>query len=113
MIRRPPRSTLFPYTTLFRSKGQREDQEGPPTAEGEREGGDQGDEQSTSLVYCAEPGVEQGQRHHTGVHERRPRTRHRRHRPSPSDGDTTPASRATTAAWTRLVTSSRVSTALT
>src|SRR5258705_3357716 len=22
MIRRPPRSTLFPYTTLFRSKGQ-------------------------------------------------------------------------------------------
>src|SRR5258708_28316909 len=24
MIRRPPRSTLFPYTTLFRSKQQRE-----------------------------------------------------------------------------------------
>src|SRR3712207_7448270 len=24
MIRRPPRSTLFPYTTLFRSKGERE-----------------------------------------------------------------------------------------
>src|SRR3712207_8438724 len=24
MIRRPPRSTLFPYTTLFRSKGTRE-----------------------------------------------------------------------------------------
>src|SRR6266404_2936086 len=23
MLRRPPRSTLFPYTTLFRSKGQR------------------------------------------------------------------------------------------
>src|SRR3712207_7845802 len=23
MIRRPPRSTLFPYTTLFRSKGER------------------------------------------------------------------------------------------
>src|SRR2546430_11908879 len=23
MIRRPPRSTLFPYTTLFRSRGQR------------------------------------------------------------------------------------------
>src|SRR3712207_8370661 len=23
MIRRPPRSTLFPYTTLFRSKGHR------------------------------------------------------------------------------------------
>src|SRR5947199_5307971 len=25
MIRRPPRSTLFPYTTLFRSLGPRED----------------------------------------------------------------------------------------
>src|SRR5258705_11261095 len=25
MIRRPPRSTLFPYTTLFRSAHQRED----------------------------------------------------------------------------------------
>src|SRR2546430_5076045 len=24
MIRRPPRSTLFPYTTLFRSTGQRD-----------------------------------------------------------------------------------------
>src|SRR3712207_8661153 len=24
MIRRPPRSTLFPYTTLFRSKGKRQ-----------------------------------------------------------------------------------------
>src|SRR5256885_2688423 len=27
MIRRPPRSTLFPYTTLFRSLAQREDKE--------------------------------------------------------------------------------------
>src|SRR5436190_8936809 len=26
MIRRPPRSTLFPYTTLFRSRGDRPDQ---------------------------------------------------------------------------------------
>src|SRR3712207_8245918 len=25
MIRRPPRSTLFPYTTLFRSDGERRD----------------------------------------------------------------------------------------
>src|SRR3712207_7264114 len=28
MIRRPPRSTLFPYTTLFRSRG--DDRGGPP-----------------------------------------------------------------------------------
>src|SRR5687768_18508894 len=27
MIRRPPRSTLFPYTTLFRSRGPRSDQD--------------------------------------------------------------------------------------
>src|SRR5436305_11075329 len=30
MIRRPPRSTLFPYTTLFRSRGSR--RAGPSTA---------------------------------------------------------------------------------
>src|SRR3712207_8571354 len=28
MIRRPPRSTLFPYTTLFRSEGQGEKRQG-------------------------------------------------------------------------------------
>src|SRR2546427_2352333 len=30
MIRRPPRSTLFPYTTLFRSVGTVEDRPGIP-----------------------------------------------------------------------------------
>src|SRR2546422_6362223 len=29
MIRRPPRSTLFPYTTLFRSPAPQSDPEGP------------------------------------------------------------------------------------
>src|SRR3712207_7506666 len=29
MIRRPPRSTLFPYTTLFRSHGRRRDMLNP------------------------------------------------------------------------------------
>src|SRR3712207_7992646 len=29
MIRRPPRSTLFPYTTLFRSVRRRSEHEGP------------------------------------------------------------------------------------
>src|SRR2546428_4495774 len=33
MIRRPPRSTLFPYTTLFRSPGSAEDRDG---AQGDR-----------------------------------------------------------------------------
>src|SRR3712207_7257872 len=31
MIRRPPRSTLFPYTTLFRSATHRRRREKPPT----------------------------------------------------------------------------------
>src|SRR2546427_12832016 len=41
MIRRPPRSTLFPYTTLFRSRLARPSLGGPdeiPAAEGERNG---------------------------------------------------------------------------
>src|SRR5260221_13717360 len=50
MIRRPPRSTLFPYTTLFRSWGGRERQElGRPhpehpalAHEGESDGGPPG-----------------------------------------------------------------------
>src|SRR5256885_8640279 len=32
MIRRPPRSTLFPYTTLFRSSEAREPRPHPPCA---------------------------------------------------------------------------------
>src|SRR2546427_5203267 len=38
MIRRPPRSTLFPYTTLFRSRGRRH-QPGPTAREGAAAGG--------------------------------------------------------------------------
>src|SRR2546426_4959080 len=36
MIRRPPRSTLFPYTTLFRSPSQRARQEEPSAVGGAR-----------------------------------------------------------------------------
>src|SRR5437588_9695371 len=42
MIRRPPRSTLFPYTTLFRSfdgpDGRGEQQGGQPVVRGRRRG---------------------------------------------------------------------------
>src|SRR3712207_8930576 len=38
MIRRPPRSTLFPYTTLFRSDPRR--LAAPPAGDGGRGGGD-------------------------------------------------------------------------
>src|SRR5688572_17493748 len=47
MIRRPPRSTLFPYTTLFRSGG---DDDGEPAGNG---GGD-----GTALELVAGPGSE-------------------------------------------------------
>src|SRR5437870_8195765 len=53
MIRRPPRSTLFPYTTLFRSRGRRHDRRGGPLG-GRRGGGPGGvvaqrDRKSTRL----------------------------------------------------------------
>src|SRR5687768_17932235 len=38
MIRRPPRSTLFPYTTLFRSPGAGDDVEGVTRVEHRRDG---------------------------------------------------------------------------
>src|SRR5689334_23847934 len=41
MIRRPPRSTLFPYTTLFRSDLRQQDEDaGGPHAEDHEERGD-------------------------------------------------------------------------
>src|SRR5690349_24139886 len=41
MIRRPPRSTLFPYTTLFRSQVQAENARSGPDAEDEGKTEDQ------------------------------------------------------------------------
>src|SRR3712207_7113135 len=50
MIRRPPRSTLFPYTTLFRSeRGEAHGARRPPAPDGERSGGVPG---VRSLVRC-------------------------------------------------------------
>src|SRR3712207_7649010 len=46
MIRRPPRSTLFPYTTLFRSVGEREVVEGEPLGAGEAVAADRGQQQA-------------------------------------------------------------------
>src|SRR3712207_7165445 len=41
MIRRPPRSTLFPYTTLFRSGGEGRDAVIAGEAEGDADGEDE------------------------------------------------------------------------
>src|SRR5256885_6202638 len=59
MIRRPPRSTLFPYTTLFRSRPARPAHDGRGPAQGsrrrrlrlhgDRRRGRQGDRKSTRL----------------------------------------------------------------
>src|SRR2546426_9068933 len=51
MIRRPPRSTLFPYTTLFRSGPRRERVERPAVRDPERghPAVDGGDRKSTRL----------------------------------------------------------------
>src|SRR3712207_7547014 len=43
MIRRPPRSTLFPYTTLFRSLGERDHDAVVARLRGLRRGLDRGD----------------------------------------------------------------------
>src|SRR3712207_8797379 len=48
MIRRPPRSTLFPYTTLFRSDS------GIPVYR-ERHGFPSAEEDSCLLIYCPGP----------------------------------------------------------
>src|SRR3712207_8882663 len=48
MIRRPPRSTLFPYTTLFRSIGHRTVPRGDRPVSGERQPAPDG-----TVVPCA------------------------------------------------------------
>src|SRR2546425_5730770 len=46
MIRRPPRSTLFPYTTLFRSRGGEIAGAHPETGRGPRVNAEQGQRQA-------------------------------------------------------------------
>src|SRR3989337_1843041 len=49
MIRRPPRSTLFPYTTLFRSRERIMHAGGPEQSGVDRHGDDGPDKKSTRL----------------------------------------------------------------
>src|SRR3712207_7987582 len=51
MIRRPPRSTLFPYTTLFRSEGARA--EPPSRARGDRRADPGGARRARPLRHAA------------------------------------------------------------
>src|SRR3712207_9144472 len=68
MIRQPPRSTLFPYTTLFRSRA------APALAEREPEGEDGGDRrEERALVADDLAGDEPGQPgRQRGLHEGEP-----------------------------------------
>src|SRR3712207_8604887 len=65
MIRRPPRSTLFPYTTLFRSHGDLAD-----SLQVETEGGESGGEEAAGSLRVesgmANP-IENGDGHWRGV----------------------------------------------
>src|SRR3712207_9299406 len=63
MIRRPPRSTLFPYTTLFRSGGQREHLERP------RGGGDR--ETADRVLGGADQGQPRQEHHDPGGDDQR------------------------------------------
>src|SRR5207249_8238569 len=49
MIRRPPRSTLFPYTTLFRSKGADRERAGEGVDGKERDQGPRSEEHTSEL----------------------------------------------------------------
>src|SRR3712207_7433908 len=58
MIRRPPRSTLFPYTTLFRSDA--DEQRGAPAEHGQHDDDDQengGDDAVLKLVQHRADGL--------------------------------------------------------
>src|SRR3989475_8094421 len=66
MIRRPPRSTLFPYTTLFRSRAPRHADHERPGPYGERRDGHRRERPE------ARPGPDERQgacRHPNGEHE--------------------------------------------
>ena len=59
MIRRPPRSTLVPDTTLFRSKQPTADQTLPFNSKGGEEGGEEGSQSQAErlvAITAASPG---------------------------------------------------------
>src|SRR3712207_7012699 len=64
MIRRPPRSTLFPYTTLFRSAGLAAagvgEGEGRPQAGDGTEGGEVADDRGAGRAAAAAAGDRRG-----------------------------------------------------
>src|SRR5258708_30742756 len=68
MIRRPPRSTLFPYTTLFRSPRAALPAPLPAAAAGSRRGGDGRRPSRRSLTACRVRFREKGGDHRSEEH---------------------------------------------
>src|SRR3712207_7290502 len=66
MIRRPPRSTLFPYTTLFRSAGDQSDAEGegrgPSCTGGQQAPGERACQRAGGPGQCRQRGEGQAER---------------------------------------------------
>src|SRR3712207_8066687 len=63
MIRRPPRSTLFPYTTLFRSSGDRAAEEcSPPQRSGTTHALDAGDVERGQPDHLRDDAAAHGER---------------------------------------------------
>src|SRR2546425_9644839 len=67
MIRRPPRSTLFPYTTLFRSLPQRTHC-APPSGSVRRSGGLPPGPESVQKVNSTPDGTREGNTHRSEEH---------------------------------------------
>src|SRR5438874_6226311 len=68
MVRRPPRSTLFPYTTLFRSRWARRSPSGCGAAPGPRRGALETKRCSSSWSSCA---VRRSEEHTSELQSRR------------------------------------------
>src|SRR3712207_8508001 len=82
MIRRPPRSTLFPYTTLFRSEqGKDVVQEEEPREPKDRRSGDRSEQEDAAneAPDAAEPGESGGGSTQDGGSQTQTQTRSEEH----------------------------------
>src|SRR3989449_4898941 len=77
MIRRPPRSTLFPYTTLFRSERHRKHEPEPEPRQREQGDGGDGERRVDAWARAGLPGPDR-EAEQIAEDERRAHERHRR-----------------------------------
>src|SRR3712207_8093923 len=80
MIRRPPRSTLFPYTTLFRSIEANRPPPPPPKgyqgrllqeqSELQTCAGEEADQQSGAVLHPFQPGLQRSEEHTSELQSR-------------------------------------------